>query len=132
MAWLRRGNKWYFYRTVQKNGRATASYVGRGDAAQQAAAEIEARKQARQEQHDLQARQQAATQPLLELAQLTELLLASTLVTEGFHYYQRHWRKKRVYQHSRDPESLPAGAEADPGTRSDGRPNGSAPAQGGV
>jgi hypothetical protein len=103
MAWLKRGNQLYFYRTVNVNGRGTASYVGRGKAAEQAAAEIEARKQARFDQHALEQRQEAAVQPFLDLSQLAELLLETTLLDSGFHYYQRHWRKKREYRDPRDP-----------------------------
>jgi hypothetical protein len=98
MAWQQRSNRFYYYRAIRVNGRPAFAYLGNGEKAHQAAAEIEARKQARQVQHHLEERQQTAVQPLLDLTHLAELLLEATLLDAGFHYYQRHWRKKREYR----------------------------------
>jgi hypothetical protein len=43
MAWVQRGSKRYFYRTVRRGRRTTLIYLGSGAAAEEAAAEIERR-----------------------------------------------------------------------------------------
>jgi hypothetical protein len=104
MAWRKHHNQLYFYRSQRVDGRRWVVYLGNGEAAHQAAAEIEARKQARDQQHALEERQDAATAPLLDLSQLADLLLETTLLNAGYHYYQRHWRRKRVYRNPRNPQ----------------------------
>src|SRR4051794_6742884 len=42
--WDRRGNRWYYYRGQRQGGRVRRVYVGRGPAAEQAAAQDAARK----------------------------------------------------------------------------------------
>ena len=103
MPWKKHRRQYFFYRSHRVDGKHRITYLGNGEAAHQAATEIAARKQARQEQHALEERQEEAVKPSLDLTQLAELLLEATLLTEGFHYYQRHWRKKREYRNPRNP-----------------------------
>lgn len=98
MAWLQRGQKRYYYQTICKNGRRTSHYVGTGAAVERLLQEVATRKQDRLQRLHEQQCQEQATAPLLDLARLTDALLTATLLAEGFHYYQRRWRKKREHR----------------------------------
>ena len=100
MAWVKRGEKAYFYRSVRREGRSEKVYYGGGPTAQFAAAtdalhraehkaEMEALK-AQKDQLD------AALAMTRSLGEGCELLTAAALLTAGYHRPRRHsWRKWR-------------------------------------
>src|SRR5262249_48473439 len=110
MAWDRRGNRRYFYRSIRTKGRVFRQYVGMGEPAAKAAAEIEGRR-ARQRAlaESLRSESQrhaAALAPLDELCHLTDVLTKATLISHGYHQHSRGaWRRKR---NGRDQRSAAA------------------------
>ena len=98
--WLTRGTKKCFYRATRINGRPRCVYVGTGPEAERVAAEIEARKRARMEASRAFAawktRVGATEGPLDELCSSLELLVAASLLAQGYHRHDRSaWRKRR-------------------------------------
>jgi hypothetical protein len=105
MAWVKHGNRKYFYRSVWSDGQRKYLYLGSGPAAEQAAEEIERRKNERTACAEELARvneiNTAAIDPLEKLCRFSDLLMRSTLIREGYHQHARgQWRKKR-----HDPEN---------------------------
>jgi hypothetical protein len=99
MPWSIRGERKYFYRAMRVGGRPTHEYFGSGEAAVQAAKEIERRRTERLT-HAEEARQQRqqyteAVAPVEELTRLTDLLAKGTLLALGYHQHDRTWRKRR-------------------------------------
>jgi hypothetical protein len=96
MAWETRSTGRYYYRSVKRDGRVVKEYLGVGEAAQAAAAEIEARRQRREAvQNDVQ-NQKVVEQPSLDLDQVTDILLRASLLAAGFYRPDRHaWRCRR-------------------------------------
>src|SRR6516165_8249637 len=118
MAWVQRGRKRYFYRTVRRGRRTKLVYLGSGAAAEEAAADIERRRAERQAQAAaLRAdalRHAAATAPLDELCALSDLVMRATLIGRGFHQHcQGQWRRRRHASHDEpaEGEGLPGGSE---------------------
>jgi hypothetical protein len=103
MGWCIRGDRKYYYRAIRVGGRPTREYLGAGEAAIQAATEIENRRAERTacaeeaRQHRQQHTQACA--PLDDLAQLTYLLAKGTLLALGYHQHDRTWRKRRDHAH---------------------------------
>ena len=116
MAWITRGTRRYYYRSVRVNGRPTRQYVGNGPPAEAAAAEVARRKTVLQEfadqrrsDHELYV---AALAPLLEFEQLTDLLTKAALISNGYHQHARGaWRRRRDYSNDPRPEDLSGGVE---------------------
>jgi hypothetical protein len=106
MSWLVRGKRRYFYETRWLNGRVVKKYRGTGLAGDQAAAEVERRRQDRlaraeavRSEHE---RHQLATAALNRLCSLTDLLMKATLVSQGFYQHDRgEWRRRHYYADSK-------------------------------
>src|SRR6516164_7378492 len=118
MAWVQQGHQRYFYRSIRFGRRTTRVYLGNGEAAEEAAAEIARRRTERQAQAaalraDAQ-RHAAAAAPLDELCELTDLVMKATLIGRGFHQHCRgQWRRRRHASHDEpaEGEGLPGGSE---------------------
>jgi hypothetical protein len=99
MVWARCRSRKYFYRSVRVRGRPCKVYVGCGEAAAAADAEIHQGRLRREERRrNLQALRDghaALTAPLDALGQAADLLARASLVAEGFHQHHRIWRRKR-------------------------------------
>src|SRR4051794_18721354 len=100
MAWEKRGNKTYFYRSVFCDGKVKKIYYGAGPAGKLAAdadalrrAERKAEEEARRWQKD---QLDAAVTLTRDLNLGCELLAAATLLAAGYHRPCRHpWRTWR-------------------------------------
>ncbi len=95
MAWEKRGNQEYFYRHHKIGGRPRRIYFGRGERAEQAAAEDKQRR--------AEAEAQRAERALLEdlddttglMATGIETLARAALTLSGFFRHQRgEWRRR--------------------------------------
>jgi hypothetical protein len=100
MAWVTRGKQRYFYQCVRVGGKCVRQYLGSGPEAEKVAEEIRRRQEARlaesQALHCDEERYAAALAPLLELFDLTDLIMKTTLVGGGFHQHSRGvWRCRR-------------------------------------
>jgi hypothetical protein len=100
MGWEVRGNRRFYYTSITSGGRSTKRYLGRGEAAELAAAAVEQRKAERTQQagQACQERERhAATEgPLAELCDKADALLAAALTAAGYHRPARGpWRRKR-------------------------------------
>jgi hypothetical protein len=118
MGWVQQGRQRYFYKSLRFGRRTTRLYLGNGEAAEEAAAEIERRRVERQARADAlrqdEERHAAAAAPLEELCELSDLLMRATLVGEGFHQHDRgEWRRRRHVHHDQpaEGEGLPGGSE---------------------
>jgi hypothetical protein len=98
MPWDVRGERRYFNLWRRVAGRPTKLYLGSGEAALQAAADIERRHAERtaraREARGHRQEYQEASAPLNELARLTELLAKGALIALGYHQHDRTWRKR--------------------------------------
>jgi hypothetical protein len=99
MGWDRRG---YFYRSQRCGAKVKRVYMGKGEAAQQAAAQATAararRAAERAELADLQAQIAVADQIDAEAVRGVGLLLEATLLGQGMHLHRGEWRKHRSDQ----------------------------------
>ena len=100
MAWVTSYNRRYFYRSRRTGGKLIREYLGFGEAAEAAAAEIEQRRQEQLHARETAAlerqRHAAAAESLGELCGIADLVMRAVLIGEGFH--QRPggpWRRKR-------------------------------------
>src|SRR5579859_2738112 len=99
MVWDVRGNCRYFYRVKRVNGEVVRTYIGNGPEAEYEAA-IEAnereRRQAKLEAHrNVQAKLEAADEPLLALCSATNLIIKATLINAGYYQHGGEWRTRR-------------------------------------
>src|SRR5215510_9990723 len=97
MAWQKRGDHFYYYRSIKDKGCVTTHYLGRGSRARQAAAEDKERQavrnRERRERHTWEALDSQVT--ILDILMI--LLSHSTLVDAGFYKHNRGaWRKRRT------------------------------------
>src|SRR5687767_8129111 len=103
MAWVKRGERSYFYRSVRSQGRVTKEYYGTGPAGQ-LAANADALRQAErraaaEDRRAAQDRLNAALTLTRDLSRGCELLAAATLLAAGYHRPSRHaWR---IWRHGR-------------------------------
>lgn len=100
MAWEQRGNQTYYYRSVRVGRRVVKEYGGGGFmgvlAAEFDAEQREERANKRGQIQRERARWAALEQPARELDDLSEQLLAATLVMAGYHRHDRgEWRRWR-------------------------------------
>jgi hypothetical protein len=108
MAWERRYNRTYYYRSKQVGGRIVHEYLGRGPRAEQAALEASRRRERRRAQAAAfraeQARWQALEAPSLELTRQTDLLTRAALLVAGYHQHSLgEWRRKRPARANPEP-----------------------------
>jgi len=98
MAWEKHINTMYYYRARRKNGRIIKEYIGRGEAAERAAA-VDAAARARRAANS--ARRRAERLPLLAMIDATRTfedycrtMTEATLLASGFHRHHRgQWRR---------------------------------------
>jgi hypothetical protein len=100
MAWERRQNRTYYYRSKKVGGRILHEYLGRGPRAEQAALEASQRRERRRSQAAAfraeQAHWRALEAPSLELTRQTDLLTRAALLAAGYHQHSLgEWRRKR-------------------------------------
>lgn len=100
MAWERRRNGTYYYRTHKRQGRVIKEYVGTGPfaeiAAEHDALTRAARADARERQHRERAAMRELDAPVETFADSLETLTRASLLLAG--YYRHHggeWRKRR-------------------------------------
>jgi hypothetical protein len=101
MAWegRKRGGR-YYTRSVRHGGRVERQYLGRGPAAERAAA-FDALAQARREQErevwrEEQAHHEALDRSVADFCAAVELLVCALLVLAGYHRHDRgEWRRRR-------------------------------------
>jgi hypothetical protein len=97
MAWQRRGNHLYYYRSTKHRGRVTTEYLGSGLRAHQTALEDQARRTARTQARQEQQAWAALESQIAALGTLTTLLSQSLLVDGGWYCHNRgEWRKRRT------------------------------------
>ena len=100
MAWERRGNRSYYYRSVRTGTRVTKEYAG-GGLMGALAEEFEAeRREKRAYEVDRRRRERARwaalEQPARELDELADVLMTASLMMAGFHRHDRgEWRRRR-------------------------------------
>ena len=100
MAWIQRGDKQLYYRSVSVGGRPRKQYLGAGPAAQLAASGDQQQRALRAtERQGLQATQLAeehAGNLIHEAGQWTEMMVQAALLLAGFHQHDRgNWRRRR-------------------------------------
>jgi hypothetical protein len=99
MPWSYRGNRKYFTLATRVGRRIVHEYLGAGEAAVEAAADIERRRAERvayaQDARDHRQGHQVSSIALDDLTRLTELLAKGTLISLGYHQHDRTWRKRR-------------------------------------
>ena len=91
------GKRAYYYRSVRRGDRICKVYLGRGPEAEEAARQIEERRQVRQAQrealHEELLRVGVAEQHLRELHDVTYLLVSAALTGAGYYRRRSEWRK---------------------------------------
>lgn len=99
MALETRDGRKYYYRSRRIEGRVVKEYVASGQAAENAAKrDKEAREQRRiqrKETEQLEAELAKVTQVVEAISERSEVLLAASLLTAGFHQYKSEWRRSR-------------------------------------
>jgi hypothetical protein len=100
MAWERRRNGTYYYRTLKEQGRVIKEYVGTGPVAEVAAERDAVVRAARAEAvtqlHQEQAAFQALDRPVADFAITLETLTRAHLVRNGYHrHHGGEWRRRR-------------------------------------
>jgi len=115
MAWETRAGteNRYYCRTTKRHGRVIREYLGRGPAAEAAAALDGLRRQAReQERAERQAQQtlwQDGTTPVAALCTAADELMESALLAHGFHRpFRCAWRKRMPHLVAGDESSPPS------------------------
>jgi len=98
MAWQRRGNHLYYYRSTKHRGQVTTEYLGSGSRAHQAALEDQERHTARIQERQEQQAWDALESQIAALGKLTTLLSQSLLVVDGrlYRHNRGEWRKRRT------------------------------------
>ena len=99
MAWQRRGNHLYYYRSTKQRGKVTTHYLGRESElrAQQAALEDQARHTARTQERQEQQAWDALESQIAALGKLTTSLTHALLADGGLYRHNRGgWRRRRT------------------------------------
>ena len=107
MAWERRGNRRYYYRSIRRGRRVVKQYFGRGPLAEQAAREDAERRAARERERQAMLAEMRGMQEVARLTDQVEtdarLLLDATMLASGLHRPNYGpWRRKRAKQHEAD------------------------------
>lgn len=100
MAWERRRQGTYYYRTRKEQGRVIKEYVGTGPLAEIAAERDALARAARADEAEIQRRERAALlaidAPLEVFTDSLETLTRACLLHAGFHrHHGGEWRKRR-------------------------------------
>src|SRR5262245_7073935 len=107
MAWQRRGNHLYYYRSTKHRGRVTTEYLGSGSRAHQAALEDEARHTARIQERQEQQAWEALDRQIAGLDTLTAVLGQPLRDDGGWYRHNRGEWRKRSTPIDRPPSTLP-------------------------
>ncbi len=100
MAWERRRNGTYYYRTHKMQGRVVKEYIGTGALAEVAAERDALAREARADAVERQRQERAVLlsedAPLEVFADALETLTRATLLLAGYHrHHGGEWRKRR-------------------------------------
>jgi hypothetical protein len=103
MAWERRGESRYYYRSVRDGEKVRKEYVGRGEIAEALAHADETMRLSRAERREHERREsakelerlEALAAPFLELSQTAEILLQAHLIAGGYRRRKGEWRRRR-------------------------------------
>jgi hypothetical protein len=99
MGWEQRRGGQVYYKSLRIDGRPTKVYMGKGEAAEGEALQVEQRRRECQEAREAwqseQAEVTAAEQALQELRRLADLLVRAALLVQGYHEHRSQWRKRR-------------------------------------
>jgi hypothetical protein len=99
MAWEKRGGKLYYYRSIRDGEQIRKEYVGSGEIAEVLARgdELIRHKQAevRDREREEVERFEALAAPVVELSDISEVLVRAYLVAGGFHRHKGEWRRER-------------------------------------
>ena len=99
MAWERRGDGLYYYRSERENGRVRKRYVGRGEVAELVAHADETGRAVREwrrrdERAELE-RAREISEAGAELDAAAEVLARAEMVAAGYHDHKGGWRRRR-------------------------------------
>ncbi len=99
MAWERRGDNLYYYRSVRDGGRVRKEYVGAGEIAQLVAHADETIRRSRdaraeREREDLE-RARALASAVEELDGVAEAFARAEMVAAGYRRHKGEWRRRR-------------------------------------
>ncbi len=99
MAWERRGDGLYYYRSVRENGRVRKRYMGGGEVAELVAHADETRRAERErrrrdERAELE-RLRELSEAGAELDAAAEVLARAEMVAAGYHNHKGEWRRRR-------------------------------------
>jgi hypothetical protein len=103
VAWERRGESLYYYRSVREDQKVRKEYVGRGEIAEALAHADETMRLSRAERREHERREsakelerlEALVAPVLELSRTAEILLQAHLIAAGYHHRRGQWRRRR-------------------------------------
>ncbi len=99
MAWERRGDGLYYYRSEREDGRVRKRYVGRGEVAQLVAHADETRRAVRERRRrDERAQLERArgiSEAGADLDAAAEVLARAEMVAAGYHDHRGEWRRRR-------------------------------------
>jgi hypothetical protein len=103
MGWERRGNGTYYYTAARVGGRVVKRYVGTGEvAAQLDQLDRESRTAQDEEVRARRCDLDTLAAPLDPLNELTDAVLAASLLAAGYHRHHRGpWRKRRARPEAR-------------------------------
>ncbi len=101
MAWERRGENFYYYRSVREGAKVRKDYIGRGEVAQIIAHSDDVIRHSRKVRAERgrealdQAEGLASCAASLELEGATEVLARAQMVSAGYHRHKGEWRRRR-------------------------------------
>jgi len=100
MAWEKRGDHSYYYRSVGDGGRVRKVYLGRGIFGELAARRDEEKRERQAAERDCEreelGRLEALAAPVLEIDEAAEVLTRAALVASGYHRHKGEWRRVRT------------------------------------
>ncbi len=99
MAWERRGDGLYYYRSEREDGRVRKRYVGRGEVAQLVARADQTgravRERRRRDERAQLERAREISEAGAELDAAAEVLARAEMVAAGYHNPKGEWRRRR-------------------------------------
>jgi hypothetical protein len=102
MAWeeRERGGRYYYQSERDEDGKVKKRYVGSGEVAELIAHADETRRRAREARRNRQreelARAEALAAPVLELSDISDVLVRAHLVAGGYRRHKGEWRRERT------------------------------------
>ena len=99
VAWERRGDNLYYYRSVREGEKVRKEYVGRGEIAEALAHADETIRRSRAERLRRDAAELERVRALVscadELHETAEVLARAEMVAAGYHRHKGEWRRRR-------------------------------------